>query len=172
MYSCQPSDKANRLQMQLYVCTLTPSTTPIAIYYYYWSWKLMRILPFHRWWRLTAVRLYITACAHPSQWMTWWNMPDWDGIQSWNLSHCSHACRDQATVTLPCTQLLDIVLARNIATERCKHQLLLVKAAAELAKLETRRHVLVKVFLGSVRIIDNGDILPLRDNLQMLCKTK
>jgi len=53
-------------------------------------------------------------------------------------------------VTVPGTELLDVILTRNVTTKRCKNEFLLVQAAAELVKLEARHRVLVKVFLGSV----------------------
>lgn len=51
----------------------------------------------------------------------------------------------------PGTELLDVILTGTVTTERRKHKLLLVQAATKLIKVETCRHVVVKLFLGSAQ---------------------
>jgi len=53
------------------------------------------------------------------------------------------------TETLPCAEFLDVIFARNVATKRRKDELLRVEVVTEVVKLETRRYILVKLFLGS-----------------------
>ena len=64
----------------------------------------------------------------------------------------THTAFRQAT-NVPCAELLDVIFARNVTTERCKDELLLVKTTAEVVKLRTCRHILVKFFLGPAHII-------------------
>jgi len=54
-------------------------------------------------------------------------------------------------VAVPGTKFLDVILARNVATERRKNELLLVQAATEFLKLITRCNVRFKFFLRTVQ---------------------
>jgi len=85
----------------------------------------------------------------------------------------SQAGYHHTTAILPRTQLLDVIFARNVATERRKNKFLFVEAAAEVLEVARHCHVLVKFFLGSVQVIGNDNISEQNDNTQLIkCDAK
>jgi len=94
------------------------------------------------------------------------NCAEWESI-------LSQAGYHHTTATLPRAELLDVIFARNVATERCKNKFLFVEASAEVLEVARRCHVLVKFFLGSVQVIGNDNISQQNDNTQLIkCDAK
>ena len=78
-------------------------------------------------------------------------------------------CIYQWCYNAPGTELLDVVLTGNVATELCKYKLLLVQAVTELIKVKTSCHVVIELFLGSAQ--QKLTLQSITDNLQLWHKT-